>query len=196
MIFAIPRGRITYVGTTDTNYTGSIDAVCTQKEDAEYLISAVNQTFTNADLSLDDIESSWAGLRPLIHEDGKSASELSRKDEIFESPSGLISIAGGKLTGYRKMAERVVDLVVKRKFDERDLTSCLTGSIQLASSNFKNYDEVTIYQKVIFERLQSNHLQHHAATLVSNFGKQCDVILERFEKLPNMDNEIRLIRAQ
>src|SRR5258708_40286342 len=156
MIFAIPRGRITYVGTTDTNYTGSIDAVCTQKEDAEYLISAVNQTFTNADLSLDDIESSWAGLRPLIHEDGKSASELSRKDEIFESPSGLISIAGGKLTGYRKMAERVVDLVMKNYFDEDKLQSCLTGSILLASSNFKNYDVVRKYKFLVEEKLRSH----------------------------------------
>src|SRR5258705_10526702 len=66
----------------------------------------------------------------------------------------------------------------------------------MASLKLKNYDEETNNRKVIFEKLQANHLQHHAATLVSNFGKQCDVILERFEKLPNMDNEIRLIRAQ
>ena len=64
--------------------------------------------FPDINLELDDIVSSWAGLRPLIHEEGKSASELSRKDEIFVSDTGLISIAGGKLTGYRKMAERVV----------------------------------------------------------------------------------------
>ena len=63
---------------------------------------------------MEDIQSSWAGLRPLIHEDGKSPSELSRKDEIFVSASGLISIAGGKLTGYRKMAERTVDKIAKR----------------------------------------------------------------------------------
>ena len=58
-----------------------------------------------------DIESSWAGVRPLIYEEGKSASEISRKDEIWTSESGLITIAGGKLTGYRKMAEMVVDYV-------------------------------------------------------------------------------------
>jgi len=196
MIFAIPRGRITYVGTTDTNYSGSLDEVFTEKSDAEYLTNAVNQTLNNINLKLTDIESSWAGLRPLIHEEGKAASELSRKDEIFESPSGLISIAGGKLTGYRKMAERVVDLVVKRKFDERDLKSCLTGSILLASSNFKNYDEVRNYQNGIFEKLKSNHLQHHAGTLVSNFGRQCDLILDRFGKIEEKDDEIRLAKAQ
>ena len=72
MIFAIPRGRITYIGTTDTNYAGDIDEVHIDKPDAEYLIQAVNQTFANITLTLADIESSWAGLRPLIHERGKS----------------------------------------------------------------------------------------------------------------------------
>ncbi|HJW27881.1 MAG TPA: glycerol-3-phosphate dehydrogenase/oxidase, partial [Saprospiraceae bacterium] len=196
MIFAIPRGRITYVGTTDTNYSGSIDEVHTEKPDAEYLVNAVNQTFTNVNLTLKDIESSWAGLRPLIHEEGKAASELSRKDEIFESLSGLISIAGGKLTGYRKMAERVVDLVVKRNFDEHDLKSCLTGSILLASSNFKSYEEVKHYRQVISEKIKSHHVQRHSDTLVSNFGKQTEDILARFEKLSGDDNEIRFIKAQ
>ena len=81
--------------------------------------------------------------------EGKAASELSRKDEIFESPSGLISIAGGKLTGYRKMAERVVDLVVKKNFNADELKSCLTGSIFLASYHFGNYPEVRNYIGVI-----------------------------------------------
>lgn len=196
MIFAIPRGRITYVGTTDTNYSGSMDEVFTEKADAEYLIYAVNLTFTNVNLRLADIESSWAGLRPLINEEGKSASELSRKDEIFESPSGLISIAGGKLTGYRKMAERVVDLVVKRSFDEHELKSCLTGSILLAASNFKNEKEVKNYRQLICEKLKLHHIQHETETLVSNFGKQSDAILLVFETLPDEDPEIRLAKAQ
>jgi len=196
MIFAIPRGRITYVGTTDTNYPFNIDEVHTEKADAQYLINAINLTFTNINLELKDIESSWAGLRPLIHEEGKAASELSRKDEIFESSSGLISIAGGKLTGYRKMAERIVDLVVKRKFDERELKSCLTGSILLASSDFRNYDQVRSYRKIVFEKLKLLHLQHHTDTLVSAFGKQCDDILARIENSVGEDNEYRLVEAQ
>ena len=124
MIFAIPRGRATYIGTTDTSYDGDKDEVITTSEDAAYLIHAVNMNFPLASLQLSDIESSWAGLRPLIFEEGKSASELSRKDEIFESPTGLISIAGGKLTSYRKMAERVVNLVVKKHFNDKLLGEC------------------------------------------------------------------------
>jgi len=137
MIFAIPRDRTTYVGTTDTNYDGSKEQVIATKADVEYLIDACNKTFQGT-LTIRDIESSWAGLRPLIHEEGKSASELSRKDEIFESQSGLISIAGGKLTGYRKMSERVVDLVIEKYFGERDLKKCFTASIHLTDTGFSN----------------------------------------------------------
>lgn len=62
----------------------------------------------------EDIESTWAGIRPLIYEEGKDPSEISRKDEIWEGKSGLLTIAGGKLTGYRHMAQDIVDLVSKR----------------------------------------------------------------------------------
>jgi len=115
MIFAIPRGRATYVGTTDTNYSNSLNRVVATKEDAQYLLDATNNMFSSLKLTIDDIESNWAGLRPLIHEDGKDPSELSRKDEIFVSQTGLISIAGGKLTGYRKMAQRVINAVQCQK---------------------------------------------------------------------------------
>ncbi len=179
MIFAIPRGRTTYVGTTDTNYSGDIDEVDASRDDAEYLIRAVNQTFPEVHLAVDDIESSWAGLRPLIHEEGKSASELSRKDEIFESPSGLISIAGGKLTGYRKMAERVVDLVISNTFKNRDLKNCFTDKIGLVASGFDNYGEVKPYTLSVSERLQKLGLNgSYANYLVSNYGKQTDLILD------------------
>ena len=93
MMFAIPRGKVTYVGTTDTNFDKDKDHPHTTLADAIYLISAVNNMFPKINLDLEDIVSSWAGLRPLIHEEGKGASELSRKDEIFTSPSGLVSIA-------------------------------------------------------------------------------------------------------
>ena len=114
MMFAIPRGKVTYFGTTDTNFQKDKNTVETSIVDVSYLIEAVNNMFPEINLTIADIQSSWAGLRPLIHEEGKSASELSRKDEIFVSDTKLISIAGGKLTGYRKMAERIVDLVAKK----------------------------------------------------------------------------------
>ena len=94
MIFAIPRDGATYVGTTDTTYTEQLERPQVTKEDVDYVLKAANEAFEIEPLTVDDIQSTWAGLRPLIHEDGKSPSELSRKDEIFISPHGLISIAG------------------------------------------------------------------------------------------------------
>ena len=126
MIFAIPRGKVTYVGTTDTNYKGSLDRVVATDKDVQCLVDAVNNTFPQLNIQVGDVVSNWAGLRPLIHEEEKDPSALSRKDEIFESDSGLISIAGGKLTGYRKMAQRVNEVVIKRLKEKHVQNSFLT----------------------------------------------------------------------
>ncbi len=82
------------------------------------LLYAIHYMFPKLEVSAEDIESTWAGVRPLIHEEGKGPSEISRKDEIWQSESGVITIAGGKLTGYRKMAEKIVDLVVEQLKEE------------------------------------------------------------------------------
>ncbi|MFC5653486.1 glycerol-3-phosphate dehydrogenase/oxidase [Paenibacillus solisilvae] len=111
MVFAVPRGGKTYFGTTDTNYKGDTANPRMTITDRTYLLEAANFMFPGLKLDEKDVESSWAGLRPLIQQEGKSPSEISRRDEIFVSESGLISIAGGKLTGYRKMAQTVVDKV-------------------------------------------------------------------------------------
>lgn len=198
MIFAIPRGRTTYVGTTDTNYEGEKDHVVASKEDATYLINAVNVMFPHVGIFVGDIESSWAGLRPLIHEDGKSASELSRKDEIFESPTGLISIAGGKLTGYRKMAERVVTLIVKKYYQERVLKNCHTQQLKLADSNFAGKREVKSYQDKIYKVLKVQEFHFSTARyLVETYGKQTERIVEKYKMLLDQNlPEAALIKAE
>ena len=199
MMFAIPRGKTTYVGTTDTNYQNNKDNVEVNTVDAIYLISAVNNMFPSINLSLDDVQSSWAGLRPLIHEEGKSASELSRKDEIFVSDTELISIAGGKLTGYRKMSERIVDLVCKKyekRYDEK-FKEIITQKIILTGGNFKNYKEVQSYQENIFGKIKAYGFSKIDANyLVHNYGKQTNIILERFNELKDENLEIRLAKAE
>lgn len=137
MVFAIPREGKTYIGTTDTNYVGDFTHPRMTVEDRDYLIKAANFMFPEVDLKPEDIESSWAGVRPLVHEEGKDPSEISRKDEIFRSDSGLISIAGGKLTGYRKMAERVVDLTAKEleKEGAGPYSKCQTKNIRLSGGD-------------------------------------------------------------
>ncbi|KHE66733.1 glycerol-3-phosphate dehydrogenase/oxidase [Halobacillus sp. BBL2006] len=118
MIFAIPRDGKTYVGTTDTEYQEEIAHPTMTEADRDYILDAIHTMFPSVEVTANDVESSWAGLRPLIHEDGKDPSEISRKDEIFVSDSGLISMAGGKLTGYRKMAQTAVDLVRDQLMEE------------------------------------------------------------------------------
>ncbi len=199
MIFAIPRGKITYVGTTDTHYTQDKDKVTTDMADAIYLISAVNNMFPKIELEMEDIQSSWAGLRPLIHEEGKSASELSRKDEIFTSDTGLISIAGGKLTGYRKMAERVVNRIAKKMEEEHEIQvkECRTEEIPLCGNNFKNYKKVKKYIREVEGRLEPEGLSKYDAWfLVTNYGIQTESILEIFASLDDKDPGVRLIKAE
>ncbi|GGG37756.1 aerobic glycerol-3-phosphate dehydrogenase [Croceivirga lutea] len=199
MMFAIPRGKITYIGTTDTNYDANKDSVQTDLADAIYLISAVNNMFPDIHLEMEDIISSWAGLRPLIHEDGKSASELSRKDEIFISDSGLISIAGGKLTGYRKMAERTVNKVTARLKEDYKLEAkdCYTDKIPLCGNDFKKYKSVKKYIKQVHKVLASDGFSEYDAWyLVTTYGKQTEHILEHYKTYSDVDNYLNLLRAE
>jgi len=180
MFFAIPRLRCTYVGTTDTAYKGDPNAIPTYKEDVEYLLKGTNAIFPSVNLTIDDVESSWAGVRPLIFEEGKDAGEMSRKDEIFESKSGLLSIAGGKLTGYRKMAERVVDRVGDQmKGHGNNLKKTHTKDIDLTGGPFKDFAAVLAYEKEIADQLEDASLApDRAAYLVSNYGKQSPDIIQ------------------
>jgi glycerol-3-phosphate dehydrogenase len=114
-VFAIPRGGVTYLGTTDTFYDNPEDYPGVTMEDVLYLLESANRTFAvDPLLTPEDVVNGWAGLRPLLFQEGKSPSELSRKDEVMVAGNGLISVAGGKLTTFRRMAERVVDLVVEQ----------------------------------------------------------------------------------
>ncbi|MBR2175179.1 glycerol-3-phosphate dehydrogenase/oxidase [Sphingopyxis sp.] len=113
-IFAVPRGAFTYVGTTDVFHDGADYWPAPTREDIDYLLRATEAALNIDPIRDGEIVSLWSGVRPLIAQPGKKANEVSRKDEIWTSPSGLVSIAGGKLSAYRAMAERVVDLVVER----------------------------------------------------------------------------------
>ncbi|SHI40960.1 glycerol-3-phosphate dehydrogenase/oxidase [Pseudozobellia thermophila] len=200
MMFAIPRGKVTYIGTTDTNFDKDKDHVRTDLADAIYLISAVNNMFPKINLEMEDIVSSWAGLRPLIHEEGKSASELSRKDEIFTSDTGLVSIAGGKLTGYRKMAERVVDRIAKKMEEEHDtkLKECFTEKIALCGNvDFKKFKHVERYIDKVYDRIKGDGFDEYDAWfLVTNYGKQTEIILEKYASLKDTDKYVRMAKAE
>lgn len=108
ILFAIPWGEQSYCGTTDTDFDGDPADVAADAEDVRYLLDACNDYFPSVHLTEDDVIATWAGLRPLISQEGRSESSVSREHEILVDPDGLITIAGGKLTTYRRMGAEVV----------------------------------------------------------------------------------------
>ncbi|MEZ5054131.1 MAG: glycerol-3-phosphate dehydrogenase/oxidase [Chitinophagales bacterium] len=193
MMFAIPRGKKVYLGTTDTNYSGNTNFPHAEKEDVQYLLDAANFMFPAAQLNLDDVESTWAGLRPLIHEDGKSPSDLSRKDEIFISDSNLISIAGGKLTGFRKMAERSVNVVCKQlKIEEgRQFPKCNTEFIKLSGGHLDKYPND--YARDLQDDFKQFYLDD-VLNLVLKYGSNTQYILASAQT--NFNNDLLLAEAE
>jgi len=183
MVFAIPRNGKTYIGTTDTNYTGDITHPRMTQEDRDYILRAANFMFPTLQLTPDDVESSWSGLRPLIHEDGKSPSELSRKDEIFVAPSGLITIAGGKLTGYRKMAERIVDLVAGQLQQQgrAPYPACSTDRVKLSGGDVGGSKGFTAFvQEKVRAGQRAGLNEAEALSLVQRYGSNVDRVLELY----------------
>jgi len=115
VMFAIPWQSQTVVGTTDTFFNGDPADVRADADDIDYILAATNRAFPNANATSADIIATWAGLRPLVApEDERTASEVSREDQVFESPAGLLSLGGGKLTTHRKVAEVLVDRAAER----------------------------------------------------------------------------------
>jgi glycerol-3-phosphate dehydrogenase len=136
-MFAIPWGRQTILGTTDTPYDGSVEELSLTAADLDYVLAAGNAVFRRA-LTADDVLGSWAGVRPLIREPGTSAmSDISRRHTLVEGSGGLLTITGGKLTTYRRMAKDVVDRIVDR--DGRK-ARCRTDEISLTGT--RSYAEL------------------------------------------------------
>jgi len=201
MIFAIPRGAKTYIGTTDTVYEGDPAHPMVTAEDAQYLLDASNRVFPKSRLSITDVEAAWAGLRPLIHEEGKSPSEVSRKDEIFVSESGLISIAGGKLTGFRKMAEKVVNVAARQLEDETGVIypPCSTDRVPVsggASEEGESYEAVR--SRIVQEGAEPGLKDSEIEDLLSRYGVNVRQILRLYSTMQDipMRHEDRVLAAE
>lgn len=196
MVFVIPRGNITYVGTTDTAYHASPDSPRTTEEDRDYLLKAVNAMFPEACLEPDDVDSHWAGLRPLIYEEGKGPSELSRKDEIFLSDTGLITIAGGKLTGYRKMAEKVVDLVGRRL--GLTLPACSTDQVTISGGDKNGCSSYSEHREMLIAKgMELGLKQEEAEECAHIYGSNTVNIYNWMEEMDREESaSVRLIKAQ
>jgi glycerol-3-phosphate dehydrogenase len=129
ILFAIPWGERTILGTTDTDYSGPLDQVHAAASDLNYVLGITNQFFPKAKLETKDVISTWAGLRPLIADPNGKPSDISRSHEITNPQPGWWDVAGGKLTTYRLMAEQAVDKIVKTlKPSQREASACRTAT--------------------------------------------------------------------
>jgi glycerol-3-phosphate dehydrogenase len=135
VMFVLPWGDFAYVGTTDTDYSGSPAEVRADADDVAYLLESANSIFPGARLTGADVVSTWAGIRPLLApakaEGGLAASATSREHEIWRDRGGLLNIAGGKLTTYRVMAAQAVDAAVRTLRDEHRVQSGISPSEHL-----------------------------------------------------------------
>jgi glycerol-3-phosphate dehydrogenase len=129
VLFVLPWGERTIVGTTDTDYQGRPEDVRTTAADVDYLLKTLNRFFPGARLTEADIISSYSGLRPLIADPHGKPSDISRSHQILNPSKGWWDVAGGKLTTYRLMAEQTVDRIAQ--FLGETFKECRTAEMDL-----------------------------------------------------------------
>jgi glycerol-3-phosphate dehydrogenase len=197
VVFCIPWGDRTVLGTTDTFYDGRPEDVCADAADVRYLFDIANRYFPDAKLVPEDVLATWAGLRPLVKPDAdvESASDVSREHHILSRP-GLVTIAGGKLTTYRRMAAEVVDRVGEQLGEVRPSTTAersLPGSEGLT-----DYAGVT----ALADELASGGVVDGAVAklLANTYGVRARAVVERVKIDPaagaRLDPELPYILAQ
>ncbi|MCW3026692.1 MAG: glycerol-3-phosphate dehydrogenase/oxidase [Solirubrobacterales bacterium] len=188
-IFALPWLGHTLVGTTDNDYEGPLDHIRPSDEDIDYLLEAVNKFFGTA-LGTAQLTGAFAGVRPLISTgDPKKSVDISRKAELYETSSGMITITGGKLTTWRRMAKMTVDRLVER--DARD-APCRTHEIPLGQAIAA--DELPRVEGVpdaSYEALASRygHAAHDVLALAAERGELAQPIVAG---LPDLLAEVAL----
>ncbi|MBI3929138.1 MAG: glycerol-3-phosphate dehydrogenase/oxidase [Armatimonadetes bacterium] len=131
VLFTIPWMDVVLVGTTDTDYAGSVEEVTASSQDVDYILESLNGLFPDRAVRREEVLSTYAGLRPLLHEERVSASEVSREHLIAEEAEDLFVMAGGKLTTHRRMAQELVDRIAPRTACRTASTAYLPGGTQL-----------------------------------------------------------------
>jgi glycerol-3-phosphate dehydrogenase len=146
VMFVLPWGAFTYVGTTDTDFPGDPGEASATDADVEYLLDSANALFPEARLTADDVLSTWTGVRPLLAPergpDGVAESATSREHEIWRDDSGLVNVAGGKLTTYRVMAAQTADFAIDLLRREREVVTVdsITADLHLPAAPIEPWD--------------------------------------------------------
>ena len=178
-IFVVPwpETDLVYLGTTDTDYQGPLDDPSCTPEDVDYLLDAANNV-TTSHLTRADVTGVWAGLRPLLAPPDKGGhvsertADLSRRHTVRTSAHGVVTVTGGKLTTYRKMAQDTVDAVVRQLGESPKSRRCVTKSLRLLGATSATKDPVTMA-----------HPQSH---LVSRYGTDSSAVLALADGRPEL----------
>jgi len=180
VMFVLPWDDLSYIGTTDSDDDVSPDEVRATADDVVYLLRSANAFFPHARLSPADVVASWAGLRPLLRPPRVvTASAASREHRVVESPSGLLTIAGGKLTTYRVMARDVVDRVAARlrELDGRPRAPRVpTDRLPLPGGETADLEGLI---KAAVERGASDRTARH---LVARYGSESAAVLNLVDR--------------
>jgi glycerol-3-phosphate dehydrogenase len=179
-IFVVPWGDRVYIGTTDTDYDGPLDNPACTPDDVAYLLDAVNASLLEP-LKEDDVLGTWAGLRPLVR-DAKSekTADLSRRHEVGRSASGVVTVTGGKLTTYRKMAADSVDEVIGELGDGRRSRLKRSRTKHLALHGAHGTDELRAPGAAARMRTTDAVLEH----LVGRYGGDARTLLAMMAAQP------------
>jgi len=179
VMFVLPWGELSYIGTTDTDADSTPDDLRVTSADVTYLLRSANAAFPDARLTTNDVISGWAGLRPLLRHDEGNPSSVSREHFIEESAQGLVSIVGGKLTTYRLMARDVVDRVAKRlhKLDGRPVAAqAPTGAEALPGG------ETTDLEVLVEAARARGAPEATARHLVRSYGSEAAAVLNLVDR--------------
>ncbi len=174
VLFTLPWGKHTIIGTTDTDFPGDPDEVQVEGWDVDYLLEAVNGAFPRTELRRSDVVSTYAALRPLVGRQGVSEGEVSRDFKIVEDAPGLVSILGGKLTTYRPSTLRVADIVSRIVSRRPDKMRRGTGTRR----GIPEEDILGIKKEAAQRAAQLGLDQEVAGSLVASYGPHSGSILE------------------
>ena len=193
-VFCLPWIERTVIGTTDTDFQGSPDDVTASKEDVQYLCDRANDFFSEVKLTPDDVISTWAGLRPLIASDASRPNDVSREHDIFVREEGVLIIAGGKLTTYRRMAKEAVDAAVKalrereeNPLKDREITRCRTKPRPLPGAEGLTPPSAKGLSALIMRYMMRDHLPERIARhLAENYGVRAEEMISRGKTSPHL----------
>jgi glycerol-3-phosphate dehydrogenase len=190
IMFAIPWGSHTIIGTTDTDYNQDLDQIYCTRKDVAYLLEALWHYFPDNKITEKDITGTWSGLRPLINQDTEKESDISREQKIWIDRRGLATIAGGKLTTYRLMAKELLDTALPQILPDAShgFTATEKEELPYAKNLPENIEQFDDYAAgLVRDRIISHEI---VMRLLKDYGISASEIMRMMAESPDLANAV------